>query len=44
VLDYENQMSVEFVSIKYSIALTDSLLSQFDSAGIEWSITPSLSF
>ncbi len=44
VLDYENQMSVEFVSIKYSIALTDSLLSQFESAGIEWSITPSLSF
>lgn len=44
VLDYESQMSVEFVSVKYSVALTDSLLELFESSGIEWSISPALSF
>jgi DNA polymerase-3 subunit alpha len=44
VLDYESQISVEFVSIKYSIALTDSLLEYFDQQGLEWSIAPTLSF
>ena len=44
VLDYESQMSVEFVSVKYSVALTDSLLELFESSGIEWSISPTLSF
>ena len=43
-LDYETQISVEFVSVKYSVALTDALLSYLDVKGIDWSITPTLSF
>jgi DNA polymerase-3 subunit alpha len=44
ILDYETQISVEFVSIKYSVALTDVLLNYLEANGIEWSITPTLSF
>lgn len=44
VIDYQNKISVEFISTKYSVALTDNLLRYFESAGIEWSIVPTLSF
>lgn len=44
VLDYESQISAEFFSSKYSVALTGDFFSYLESEGIDWSVTPSLSF
>jgi len=44
VLDFKNKMSVEFVSTKYKISLNPPLLDYLESAGLEFSFTPTLSF
>jgi DNA polymerase-3 subunit alpha len=44
VLDYESQISAEFFSSKYLVALTDDFFSYLSNEGIEWSVAPTLSF
>ena len=44
LLDYEKKYAVEFVSMKYQLSLTKTLLDYFDSIPIEYSLTPRMLF
>ena len=44
VLDYNNKMSVEFVSTKYKISLNPPLINYLEKEGIDFSFTPTLGF
>jgi len=43
-IEYENQLAVEFFSTKFMVSLNDNLFKYFDSLGLEYSFTPTLSF
>lgn len=44
VVDFDNQVAVEFVSTKYQVSLNNDLLDYFDNRGILVRFVPSLSF
>ncbi|EKD32131.1 MAG: hypothetical protein ACD_77C00174G0021 [uncultured bacterium] len=43
-IEYENHLAVEFFSTKFMISLNEGLFNYFDSLGLEYSFTPTLSF
>lgn len=43
-LDYQNRLSVEFVSLKYRVTICDQLIDFFVSNNLKYSIVPCLSF
>jgi DNA polymerase-3 subunit alpha len=43
-IDFQNRLTVEFVSLKYRVSICEQLLDFFSSNNIKYSIVPSLSF
>ena len=43
-IEYENQLAVEFFSTKFMVSLNNNLFDYFDTLGLEYSFTPTLSF